>query len=89
MFAGPRGEEIVYESRESDKLTRALTSVRFKSFLRISDRSPHITGGGKPYGNAGRQAGTKFKRNVVTSDVRNVFLMLKKRSCTFYQTVYT
>lgn len=28
--------------------------MRFKSFLRYSDRSPHITGGGKSYGNAGR-----------------------------------
>lgn len=54
----------MYESRESDKLTRALTSVRFKSFLRFLNRSARITGGGKPYGNAGRQADTKFKRDI-------------------------
>lgn len=33
----------MYESRESDKLTRALTSVRFKSFLRFSRIDPRIS----------------------------------------------
>lgn len=41
MFTGPK--EIVYESRESDKLTRALTSVRFKSFLHFSRIDPRIS----------------------------------------------
>lgn len=63
--------------KESDKLTRALTSVRFESFLRFSDRSSHITGGTRSYGNADRRtssgAGYEVQAGCLSYDVGSVF----------------